>query len=647
MLRRQKLIGMQTWRHCHPSPPVWMKIPPHIEDFGGESRGFLPLARAFADYRGIAATLTELAGVLPKASAKGLKKARFANIFFVHQENRTTYYFDDKALPLEGPLYLCVDIGALNPHNIVINPTLFPSGAIDWSAPEVAKSGGVWLDVVVFSQDFLILASDLQPLWLPQFGPSEQVSIPLRLQHEGLCELRLALYYRDNLLQSFLVQAFVGEAAIAPFSWGNRARIEYSTVATMDAVMDVPGRAATIITNHDRNGRMRVQVKSKDLRDDFSPADASDFVKSIRSALDKICTRRLGTETYMYLFGGADSNLLMDNWNKGNATQVTKALKLLAGLGWELYEALFSRKTREIFSQQLAGEGDPIHIARVVQRYVIPWSVIYDRKFDELAAPPEVCLRALDALEAGADSCHKRPECPLPTDTNFHVVCPWHFWGFRRSIEQPAQYVEEAENSGKPAVARKTPRLIDGGQWLAAVNTTLDMLDDHLNQLATLAQNYGLQVTRLDTRQKILDNLEQQDPGMVYFYCHGHNDPPHLTIGKNQLLRPKDLALNSSWTHAPLVFINGCHTLAFSPESLAGFISRFVVDHGAAGVVGTEISIYEVLAAEVAWRFFKYMLEGKPAGEAMRQVRLDLLRKHNPLGLVYTLFCDADLRLAV
>ena len=95
-----------------------------------------------------------------------------------------------------------------------------------------------------------------------------------------------------------------------------------------------------------------------------------------------------------------------------------------------------------------------------------------------------------------------------------------------------------------------------------------------------------------------------------------------------------------------MVFINGCHTLAFSAESLSPFISRFVDDHGAAGVIGTEISVWEDLACEVAETFFQRLMAGETVGTALLAVRRALLRKRNPLGLVYTLFCDADLKVA-
>jgi hypothetical protein len=66
----------------------------------------------------------------------------------------------------------------------------------------------------------------------------------------------------------------------------------------------------------------------------------------------------------------------------------------------------------------------------------------------------------------------------------------------------------------------------------------------------------------------------------------------------------------------------------------------------ASGVIGTEVSIPESLAREFALGIFKQLTErGVSVGDAIRAQRLFLLGKYNPLGLVYTPYCYADLHL--
>ena len=88
----------------------------------------------------------------------------------------------------------------------------------------------------------------------------------------------------------------------------------------------------------------------------------------------------------------------------------------------------------------------------------------------------------------------------------------------------------------------------------------------------------------------------------------------------------------------PLVFINGCHTTALTPERALDLVTSFVENANAAGVIGTEITIFEPLACEFAEHSLKWFLDGEPIGECVRRARVALLAKHNPLGLVYIPF---------
>jgi hypothetical protein len=93
------------------------------------------------------------------------------------------------------------------------------------------------------------------------------------------------------------------------------------------------------------------------------------------------------------------------------------------------------------------------------------------------------------------------------------------------------------------------------------------------------------------------------------------------------------------------VFLNGCFTAGFRPDALSPFISRLVEDRAASGVIGTEITVFEPFAAELALLFLARFLAGQSAGDALLEARRILLARRNPLGLVYTLYAAADLRL--
>ena len=85
--------------------------------------------------------------------------------------------------------------------------------------------------------------------------------------------------------------------------------------------------------------------------------------------------------------------------------------------------------------------------------------------------------------------------------------------------------------------------------------------------------------------------------------------------------------------------------VGFSPYAPSKFIKQFIQAKHAAAVVGTETTIVETLAIEVAKSFLKDLLDGQSAGDALLRIRRVLLAKGNPLGLMYTLYGSSRLRL--
>ncbi len=113
--------------------------------------------------------------------------------------------------------------------------------------------------------------------------------------------------------------------------------------------------------------------------------------------------------------------------------------------------------------------------------------------------------------------------------------------------------------------------------------------------------------------------------------------------GSPGVIKPEHLE-DKAWSHRPLVFLNACGSLGYSPDALSPFLKTLVEGREASGVLGTEVPVAEILAGQVACAFMtKFLKEGKQAGQALLEVRQALLAKFNPLGLVYTLFAPAEL----
>ena len=93
-----------------------------------------------------------------------------------------------------------------------------------------------------------------------------------------------------------------------------------------------------------------------------------------------------------------------------------------------------------------------------------------------------------------------------------------------------------------------------------------------------------------------------------------------------------------------MIFINGCHTTNLTPGEVVNFVTAFGFA-GAAGVIGTEVSVLANVAVEIAESMFEKVVgpARMPVGQAMYQTRWELANKGNLLGLAYTLYCLANL----
>jgi len=91
-----------------------------------------------------------------------------------------------------------------------------------------------------------------------------------------------------------------------------------------------------------------------------------------------------------------------------------------------------------------------------------------------------------------------------------------------------------------------------------------------------------------------------------------------------------------------LVFINACHSVEISPDTLVPHPDAFVGAAHAAGVIGTEVKANQRLATDVATQSFERSFRGETVDRALHAVRLDLLAHGNLFGLAYTPYRWAD-----
>jgi hypothetical protein len=277
----------------------------------------------------------------------------------------------------------------------------------------------------------------------------------------------------------------------------------------------------------------------------------------------------------------------------------------------------------------------------VSARMVVPAAILYDYPLDTNKPDLRVCPEALAAIAAGADlSAHRcfRGDCPSYADNA--VVCPGGFWGFRHSIGLPQSRDESGDRAGDDVDIWSEIRCADKPEFVIGI--AQEFAGDHVTRVRGMGDAKSQIIA---DRDELLAKLRDSDFGahLVYFFCHGVlvNGIPALTVGPTNAttgITPDNIQDGSMFwkkTH-PLVILNGCSTAALEPGRALNLVDAFVRDAYAAGVIGTEVTIFPPLAIGFADEFLTRFLDhDEPLGEAVRQSRLRLLAHGNPLGLVY------------
>ena len=93
----------------------------------------------------------------------------------------------------------------------------------------------------------------------------------------------------------------------------------------------------------------------------------------------------------------------------------------------------------------------------------------------------------------------------------------------------------------------------------------------------------------------------------------------------------------------PLIFLNACGSSVISPNTSTSFPSHFL-QFRSRGVIGTEASIPDAVAAEFARYFYSNLLGGQTVGSSIYRARASLLsNRMNPLGLLYSYYGNPNL----
>ena len=589
---------------------------------------------------------------------------QFVSTGFSGAEQADVPWEKNKTLTTNTSFYFWLEIseelveGAIDDATVTFDPGIIPD----------AKQ----VSVVISSFKDHFLVDDQADLGVLQIGDKQRVSVleqatskdsipvgdekvfdrrlffPLKTQtREGVYRLLCNIYYENVMIQAREITAVVSAAskekedALSSFL-----TFKLDQVITKDALQKYPKHRLSLLLNDEEEGSHNFQFfGGKHFKNSahFEGQEISNHLSIIRRALRKVA------------WGSVEEWQLSTPYRyvDRNDQRMAEDLFRLASEGFRFYDAVFNRLGGNSPSELKELMQEPGHIQLALQTgasSVLPLGLIYDYLLDTGLDLDEyrLCEVFQEAIDKGTpltETACFHGECPHQ-EGDGDVVCPSGFWGFRHYLGFP-----HTVGSGSYAPAEIFYQ--DKPSFSVGISTdrNFKMRDGHLANLKDMVgdDNYQLASNRKD----ILRLLRKSDPQVVYFYCHGGYDKgrelPYLEVGDpsaGEIITRDNLQLGIKWPETtPLVFINGCHTTSVSPDQAINFVSGFVETSQAAGVVGTEITIFEPLATAFAEAFFKRFLDGESIGTAIRNSRLDLLQNGNPLGLVYVPFVTTGLQL--
>jgi hypothetical protein len=585
---------------------------------------------------------------------------RHVNLGFAREGAPTEELLASEPLECGSEAFFWVEMGRRLAASIQTSDDLLPDALPEEALLQVA--------LFTFEKELQVRGEDVGEIQLQPGGsrvirPAAQpagVDNPARLffrivapKVPGTYRLRCNLYYAKNLLQSYLVTA---EVLAQPRKLRDAlsARRDYSLSGQLDPALlqAYPENRLSFLLNGDESTHSLHAFGGEGGQDfkstaTLNPQRLGEHVKLVRGALARACYGEEGPWSpgrgaYRYeTFPGLEA--------------LTQDLRLLAIRGYRLYSDMVTplvggKKHRMALEKLLLTPGRLQLALKESVEYIFPAALVYDYHFDTNARTHALCPAFSEAL--------LRPQLPLEQTPCFQgrcpsrgeeaIICPSGFWGFRHPLGIPLS-----------VGAGETPPRISyrgGVKLLGCLSTdpAFTEREKHLKVLNALKPMHEARWVR--SRKDTLSALKREQPHIVYFYCHGGMTPtgiPYLSVGD---VKTDEAITRDNLTHVfstagwepptqPLVFLNGCHTTALTPEGVMNLAGGFVVEGNAAGVVGTEITMFEPLAGPFAEECLRRFLAGAELGQAVHGARLALLARGNPLGLAYVPFAVPGLQL--
>lgn len=592
--------------------------------------------------------------------AVGVAPARYVNMYVDHVD---PFLKEREPLTVGEPCSLHLYIG---PEGVNTPRRADPLDEIVvWQEDEV----GVWLDFAVAGLDFEILGAAIQQVWLPRRGLTGGVTFRMVPTRPGASAMRVQVYARGRLLQSYKLAAITyGANSIAPSDWQS---------ALADALRPAPFEDGELVDDAGvaRSHRTSWQhrVRELDLVEDWDLVDRPNLAPRVSISVNRhadtgFVSVRLGEryevnkglpttlgetvrESLAAMMGHdqADSFGFSDGTTAANAERLGRQLVNLAIAGNTLFLAAFAEDVGEAL-RELSDETI-VEVAHVIAANAIPWNVVYDRDLGTNRGTPNLCPVGFEAVGAG-HSCGELEGCLAAGPEGAPgVLCPRGFWGFRRRVELPLSASSSAPTTEPHADAGSVAILVDDAVIGAKnVERIREVARDAVGETHVNWPNPP-------KKPQLSEALADPNLASAYVSCHAFpsasgiverlsfdglkakaNDP---AFDLNTNLIVTDLN-HVGWLTRPLIVLNACGTAAYRGGTIPTLLSTLITRCGAGGVVATEISVLNPLAAAFGATLMRSYLGGSSVGDAVLIARRELAGFNNPLGLAWTVYSDSE-----
>jgi hypothetical protein len=313
-------------------------------------------------------------------------------------------------------------------------------------------------------------------------------------------------------------------------------------------------------------------------------------------------------------------------------------LRAFATMGRRLHEEIFGRgtgsKDLSTMSELIARTGKrdaPARLSILADLLPLPWGLLYDRKLGR--------------------------EGPVDVEG---------FWGSRFIIDRVVTAFLTRIPEVKLGVRERRAPLgvcinphIDSEEQVSVVDAQRSFFAGLPRPLAACSV--------IESRDRFQEYLTEEEIGnaLLYFFCHGH---AAATVSEQLFLNPgtpirdaylkldekgSDRNISVEWMREvrraplepgrPFVILNACSTAQGDEAFQSLFVSHFVKDWLACGLLGTEWKVPAVFADRFARDVMReFLVEGRRIGEAVQRGVVRGLEKKNPFGLIYAIYGNAQ-----